>query len=205
MTVKILLGNSCVLWHEARVTVLPTPAAPTPDLAARFALIIEGLIEDIARASGRRWGLVPLVLWVIRPYLRGIVKQFEAVVARSLKAGAAGGASTQPASLPAADASPPSTPPMSRRKTSAPTAAVRAALRDNGPPDRPGPSMIPEATVTKPAATIRPARVPPRTGTRSPVWHDVGHYGDPGDTAEMARHDARPMHAYNVSISKYMA
>ncbi len=41
----------------------------------------------VSADAARRWTLAPLLLWVLRPYLRRVVKQFEAVVAQGLRSG----------------------------------------------------------------------------------------------------------------------
>ncbi len=131
---RFFLANRSVCVISRLVTVSPTPAAPGPDLAARFAVIIEALIEDIARAAGSRWGLTPLLLLLVRPYLRGIAKDFAAVVATARRA-----ATDQPD--PGRDEAVPlsATNPLVQRPSRGRTPRHRTpsgkALQDSPPPD----------------------------------------------------------------------
>ncbi len=152
------------------VTVTLTSIEPPPDLTARFALIIEGLMQDVAAAAVGRWGLAPLVLWLIRPYLRHLVKQFGAVVAQSKKPGLAQPDTTRPAPLPDFASPLPAArrsgrPGLGRAAAAYGPRAFQAAPADTAPPP---PST--QASVGRTRLTLVLAR--PR-GRRQP-WHRAG-------------------------------
>ena len=111
------------------MTISPTPVAAGPDLTARLAAILEGLIEDIAVAETRRWSFAPLILWLIRPYLRGIIEDFRAAVDQARRSATIRADAAQAAPIPVA-APPPTAARVSVRREHGGRAALRAAPRE---------------------------------------------------------------------------
>ena len=183
------------------VNVTPTFAVPGADLTARLTFILEGLIEDIAVASAKRWGFAPLVLWLIRPYLRGIIKDFGVVVAQAQLAAMIHPRPAQPDPIPPSQPQPPETPCVETRgfrrpglHRSPPAQEPRSTPADGTP------GLEPRDWMEEPRLT----RIfgPPRAGRRFPPRRVVedrrpAHIDLPWPAAWKPA----PSHARNVTVS----
>ncbi len=171
--------------------VPPTPVAPTPDLAARFALLIERLIHEITVAAAGRWGLAPLVVWVVRPYLRHLCREFGAVVANSRHSVTVPPATARRDPLPA-DVAPPRVARPEPSRTSTFRAVPRIEPAATQPTERRDPPT---------AISLKPGR-PPAQGERADQRRHADRPPIYLETRRSACGKPTLWHAQNVTLSR---